>query len=459
MLDDLFQGGAPRHTAHCALLTPEHQQGWRVPLRDREAQAHYKSTGYGAVQTKLDAAEAELGGLEHAVVLTSHEALMGANLSAFRGWYFCIDEAPNAVQSGQIKLRTTQSREFFQRAFDLTPLPSGTWSEVRPKTDRHRWKELAEDDLLKPFSNFLKHAHRPTGVYARTSNWSERDVPWIAAWLPDTLDGLAANPVRIAGASYLTSLGGLVAQRVGNASFIPIQVAMDRAKQPIVRLHYFTQGHQGSTALWQRTEGRKFIVLLTDFLAKHASNLGFWSANDVVRVLMDHRAPGVQTSIRVAGLNEYDSLESCACIYSAKSMDADEAILDLFPITKAEIRAAREDEDILQYVMRGAIRRGDFDGDYDVYLYNRWQAERLEDQLRSSGIGKVITLVPEEAGFMDAADPWHNSTEGSAQKVMGASGKLITTKSAKRAEQRAAKRGDVPPGKRGPKPKKPSELV
>ncbi|WP_206749931.1 hypothetical protein, partial [Salmonella enterica] len=38
-------------------------------------------------------------------------------------------------------------------------------------------------------------------------------------------------------------------------------------------------------------------------------------------------------------------------------------------ITDAQIERAREEEDVLQFVMRGAIRKRDFGGDYDIYLY------------------------------------------------------------------------------------------
>lgn len=417
------------------------------------AEAHSRSAGSGAVEDKLEAARLKGAAAPHIVVLTSHEALMGSDFSDFKDWFFCIDEAPNAVQSGVIRLRTHESREFFRTTFSLSPLESGVWSEVRPTADRYRWRELADDDLLKPFAAFKKHAHRATGVYVKTTNWSEQEVLWAAAWLPDVLEGVATSPIRIAGATYMTSLGGLAAQRVGNATFVAKPVSITNSGQPTVHIHYFTEGHHGSTALWARSDGRAFIVALTDYLAKQAPKLGFWSGNDVIRVLMDHRAPGVQTDIKVAGLNEYAAMQSCACIYSAKPTKADRAILDLFPITADEIRAAREDEDILQYVMRGAIRRPDFAGEYHVYLYNRSQAERLQAQLQNSRIGKSITLVPEvNAGFMDAADPRPRPV-AEAPRSMGTSGKLIKPKSVARAKQRAAKRGDEPPKKRGPKSK------
>ena len=107
----------------------------------------------------------------------------------------------------------------------------------------------------------------------------------------------------------------------------------------------------------------------------------------------------------MAGLNEYRDQTSCAYIYSSKPTKDDEPIMELFGLTADEIRVAREDEDVLQFAMRGAIRNADFGGDYDIYLYRKRQAETLVAQLSASGVGQSVVLVPVPGvGIMDV-DP------------------------------------------------------
>jgi hypothetical protein len=108
---------------------------------------------------------------------------------------------------------------------------------------------------------------------------------------------------------------------------------------------------------------------------------------------------------KLAGTNTLIDQTSCALVYSNKAQDADAAILDVFDLTRAEIEQARELEDLFQFVMRGAIRRPDFGGEYNVYLYDRTQALALEQYLRKHRITDDVTLVGiHEAGILDEAD-------------------------------------------------------
>jgi hypothetical protein len=404
----------------------------------RVFEAHYKSGGGGSVDEKLKLAREKVAELKltRAAILTTHESLMGNDLSDFDQWHFRIDEAPNAVQSGKHSVTSAHTRKMLGEMFDLAPMRGG-WSEVSPKYDRHRWREIAADDALKGFSEFIKHASRMTGAFVNVTDWQEKKFAWCAAWTPNLLEPFAAS-VKVAGASYSTSIGALIAERHAKINFVPVPLKRDRVGNPTVHIHYFTEGHAGSSALWEQSPGRGFIVKLCDRLAAKEPNLGFWSGNEEVQMLMDHRVHGGPIPPKIAGINEYDDRTSCALIYSAKPKDQDEPVRTLFQITDEEIRRAREDEDILQFVMRGALRKPDFDGEYNVYLYNKQQAERLAQQLGAGGFTKV-TLVPEDAGFMDTPDPRPRvaAAKTPAQAtVIGARGNPIQPKSQKRAEQR-----------------------
>jgi hypothetical protein len=97
---------------------------------------------------------------------------------------------------------------------------------------------------------------------------------------------------------------------------------------------------------------------------------------------------------------------SCLFIYSNKAQEADTAILDLLGLDRGAIRQTREYEDLWQFVMRGIVRRPDYGGDYDVYVYDLAQAESLKGYLVATGITDSVELVPvHEAGIMDSKPP------------------------------------------------------
>ena len=77
----------------------------------------------------------------------------------------------------------------------------------------------------------------------------------------------------------------------------------------------------------------------------------------------------------------------------------------LFGVTKEEVRASREDEDIKQFVMRGALRRAEFAGECHVNLYDRRQAEMLRDYLLANGIADEAVVEYVEVGIGGIAKP------------------------------------------------------
>ena len=398
--------------------------------------AHAKAKGrQGTVQSQLDedAQRAETARIAHTVVLTTHESLVGCDLRAFQGWHFRIDEAPSAVQSG--KITTTINRQFFDSRYDLSPVGKDGWSEVHPLGAADRFTDIARDDGAKGYAAFLKHADR-SRAFVNVRDWKAKQFDWCSIWSPDFLEGIAAS-VTIAGASYMTSIGALVA--AGRVEFIPRPVPATRTGQPVIAIHYFTRGHSGTSTLWARSEGRAFIVKLCDYLAQHEPELGFWSGNAEVQKLMDHRVHGGPIPPKAAGLNALDEHISCAFIYSGKPTPDDEPLKGLLNITEDQIRVAREDEDVLQFVMRGAARKRHYAGPYSIYLYSLDQAERLRDQLSASGIGEPVELVAvNDAGFMDEPLP-KGIRRPKAERVTSPSGKRIKASSAKQTERRHKK--------------------
>lgn len=415
-------------------------------------EAHSEMPRSIVVQERLDAAHKQVSesGRRHAFVLTTHASLMNRDMSGFTGWHFRIDEAPATIQNGVE--RSPLVRDYLAKNFSLVPVGDESWSEVNltnPKAARS-WRE--GDGLSKAQVELLNSASRPAGLFVNVRDWGGKSFQWVSVWSPHVLEGLAAS-VKIAGASYLTSIGAIVSQQ--KVEFAERKIPMRRTGMPTIRVHYFTEGHEGSTALWKTSLGRSFIVKLCDYLVANEPLLGFWSANDPVAQLLEHRVPGIQVKPKVAGQNEYRDLTRCAFIYSARPTPDDAPLKALFGITDEQIQIARQDEDVLQFVMRGAVRMADYAGPYDIYLYSRSQAERLEAQLVGSGVGNVKLVPVEAAGFMNAWGPSGQPVAEKPDKVRSKTGRLISSKSAQtttRRHKKAAAQGRTP-GKVG-RPKK-----
>ena len=422
-----------------------------MPASADVIEAHSKSPGKAVVQKKLQAAQQRVAdtGSRHTIVLTTHASLMGCDMSGFQGWHFRIDEAPPAVQSGVEK--SPLVRSYLEKHFALNPA-TGPWSRV-DEIDAMAARTWREDDgLSKGQAELLNHASRSAGLFVKAPDWTSKKFEWVSVWSPHILDGIAAS-VTIAGAAYLTSIGGLIAKN--KVEFRERVFPMPRTGTPTIRIHFFTEGHEGSTKLWSESPGRSFVVKLCDYLVEHEPDLGFWAANGPVANLLEWRVHGTQISPKAAGQNEYRNLTSCALIYSALPTPNDAPLKELFDITDEQIRIARQDEDVLQFVMRGAVRNAGYGGDYAVYLYSRSQAERLRDQLTASGVGVVELHPVDAAGIMDAKRPAGSRVVEKPDRVPSRSGRLVKAASARktaRRHQKAQATGRIP-GKVGRPPR------
>jgi hypothetical protein len=212
--------------------------------------------------------------------------------------------------------------------------------------------------------------------------------------------------VKIASSGYFSSLCHIATERfyAGQIEYEAENVRSARTGQPMVRVHYYTRSHRGSTSYWKEGEGELCLEKVGRHLAG-VQALGFWSANGLVQERFGLLLQGKRISPRQAGTNSYRHSTSCAVIYSNKSQSADEPILKVFGLTKDEIARAREIEDIQQFVMRGAIRSPEFGGEYDIYLYDLYQAEAVRDFLTKGGFANVRLEPVEEAGIMDVERP------------------------------------------------------
>lgn len=362
---------------------------------------HAKTGGKGKVEERLEFARSEIvrEGHRHAVILTTHDAIMGSDLSAFTGWHARIDEAPAAVQAGSFNI--SEVRAALKERFDIYSRPNHEWASLTLKGNKPSWNKLGQSLGAKELGEFYKQAANPMRVFVRTPDWDAKDdIDWFSMWSPLELAGLAS--VQIAGSSYTSSVGYLGAKALFDdlLEFDERDVPVVRTHQPSINIHYFTDSHRGSTTFWGTSDGRLQIKQVCDHLAKTLPKVSFWSGNTVVQHLMEHRLKGELIAASAAGLNKHRMKQHCAIIFSGKATNADKGMMAVFGLTKEDIECAREGELIAQFAMRGAIRNLEFDGAYDIYVYEKVQADRLKAHFDKLLFTNIELAPVDEAGLM-----------------------------------------------------------
>ncbi|WP_368518101.1 hypothetical protein [Rhizobium sp.] len=342
----------------------------------------------------------------HVGAFITHEGLLGADPRAFEDWHIRIDETPNGIASGVLKI--PHSVDLLRANYDLEPMTGSGWSRVVPRDRSLNWSHLSRDDFGMKLANFHTLASRPRGVIIGLDDWDDaRDqggVEWLSIWTPAELTGCAS--VTLTGAGYFDSL----AYRVTEACFgdqvghirTPARNSR-RTGQPNVRIHYFTETHPGTTTYWSTSQGRWCLVQVCDWLVKNVRDLGFFSGNEVIQMLFEHRVRGQIVKPKLAGLNALRDHRSCAFIYSSKAVSEDKPLKSVFGLDDDDIVAARETEDIIQFVFRGAIRNPNYDGPYDIYLYHRHQAEAVAAAMLKYSIFDVDIISIPDSPIMETS--------------------------------------------------------
>jgi hypothetical protein len=358
----------------------------------------------------------------------SHETFSSLDVSLIEGWQVGIDEnLDNAVMSGCFSAAATWS--LLDRHYGLDPLRDGRTWEVRPRDGVATLKrsEITKD-VAQGLIDFHKCCNNPNrAVFIDIGDWKDarragRQVRWWSVWTPMTLEKCAS--VTIAAAGYFDSLPYHAARWLhGDAiTFIEGKVGFDVVRaNPSVRVHYFTQGHVGSTDWWACDQGNACLVAVSIYI-EGIGGVGFYSSNKATRDVFRNRFPGQRCDPKMAGTNELIHHTSCLYVYSNKAQDSDAAILDLLGLDRDAIRHTREFEDMRQFVMRGIIRRPEYDGDYDIYVYDLAQADDLKRYLCEVGISDRVELVPvHEAGVMDVVRPASQRVSASPKRPANAS--------------------------------------
>ena len=365
----------------------------------------YSRSGTGPTARRLtdERKKIEDSGIEHAVIITTHATLMDHGLEGFDGWHARIDEAPAATQAGRFNISLMNRRDLEDR-FELITRPGDEWSVVRSKLQKPNFQKVAGDVAASQIAEFFKQAGQPDRVFVKAQSWDQTDdIRWFSMWTPLSLRHFSS--VQIAGSSYTKSIGYLTAKAL-YADILHAterEIAPPRTKQPAITIHYFTRGHEGTTTYWKSHEGLRTLAPVEDYLVANLPADAFWSGNGIVETVMFGRMKATFINPLVAGLNKHRGATACAMIFSSKATDEDQPLMDVFDLSKEDIRRAREDEAIAQFVMRGAIRNLDSGGAYNIYLYSEKQADLLRDRLLGIGFTTVALSPLDGVGIMDVA--------------------------------------------------------
>ncbi len=359
----------------------------------------------------------EYSSLPHVILVITHEALMQTDFTCVEGgqWHMRIDEVPSAAVAGEFRIPS--SARFFEASYALSASEEAGWHRVSLAGNAPTMADVMADDLVKDLAAFHKRSKSPQGVFVDVVDWRDardrgRTVRWWSAWTPAELAPFATSVIAASG--FFHSITCLATRKWFGDEVEFVQrdfgaTAFRKASK--VRIRYFTHGHRGSTEWWfpkfskKHPDGKRCLAAVCRHL-EGVHDLGYWSGNAEVVNYFEGRLPGEQVRPKVAGSNQYRHLTSCAFIYSSKARPEDAILLSAFGLTRDEVERAREQEDIWQFVMRGAIRMAEFDGTYTVYLYDLWQAEVLARMLGETGISADVTLEPmKKAGILNVQRP------------------------------------------------------
>jgi hypothetical protein len=436
-----------------------------VTVRIEVVHAHQ---GRPDVPRRIADAAQRLSQEAHAILFVTHEALRSIDLSPFTQadapWHVRIDEIPDALASGTFK--APASAQYLASVYDLAPTATEGWWRATLKPDAPAPAALMADTHLRDLVAFDKRArpHQGGGVLVNVGDWrdatvKDRTVQWYSAWTPACLDGFAS--VEMAGANFWTSLCGLASQRLNAGQVVYVEERLgagQRQGHPTVVLRYFTHGHAGSTKWWAEDAGNLCLNSVVRHLMT-VRDLGYYSGNECVTSYFKGWLPhAVAVRPKQAGTNALIHHTSCAFIYSNKAQDADDPIRVALGFTADEIQRARETEDVIQFVMRGAVRDPAFTGTYTVYLYDRTQADAMADYLRANGVTDDVRIEGvEEAGILDAQRPASRREKAALEAEAGSFAEREQArrdadkkrKRSKRAEQKAVKEANGTLPKRG----------
>lgn len=380
--------------------------------RGEEEQVAYDAQAN--VRRQIAAAPKDFALLEHVILLVTHEGLKQSDLRGFSGWTLFIDEVPEVWDTAT--LTTPSLSANFAANYRLLPTDDANWRRVEARVNAITTADLTHDDVMAPFALFHKRV-TGQGVFTDLSDWkdmADRNRPWTwwSLWSP--LELSAFDEVTILGNSFFESITYLLwRERFGDeVTFEPFTVARNAvpSKPKTVTIRYAAR-HVAGTYFWTKSapdggqSGAECVTAWGRWIAASTDENHLWTCNNALKSMLAHVGiKGHQVTPKIAGSNAYRTITTCSVIYSAKSNPKESKVLSLLGITPEWVQRAREFEDLIQFVLRTALRDPDYEGMVTVNVYDQTQADFLAAYL-AKVFGFTVTTEYVDIGIGDVVKP------------------------------------------------------
>lgn len=352
---------------------------------------------------------------QHVVVFVTHEGLMSAEMSAYNEWSIYIDETPNSIKSGELIISAIAP--YLSSIIELEQISTSDWAFGKLTVSAPLQEDVSADTCMRQIAELFKFLRTQRVVCFRATDFNDfagenQALDWFSLWDFEQLSMFRSITVSAAGFDE----SFIYRAMAGSIKLTRVQVGTVRAVKPQVQIHYFTSGHRGSTSYWKSPKGKNCLLAVANYLKSGAIADCYWSANDVILSSLGNNMPGLQVSPKQEGSNKLTAYTTAVMIYSAKTQPgSDKALCELLDISEQDVEKARELEDIKQFVMRGKIRDQTFDGVYSIYVYDKFQADVLEEYINRWDIGVASAIPVDAAGIMNIQRPQRKSSVGSGQ--------------------------------------------
>jgi hypothetical protein len=225
-------------------------------------------------------------------------------------------------------------------------------------------------------------------------------MSWYSVWSPKELTTFDA--VFMLGNALMNSLTARLWRRHWpEMQWVAMEAPVRAFKPRRVKITYFAEGHTASRKLFGADKGKENLQQIARFLKDRG--LGeqmIWTCNRPDRTVL-RDMPGEWLTPKKAGSNGYSERMYVAAIYTAKLDDSLRLVLERLGLRGQDHIETAEYETILQFVCRGSIREPDDQSDFQIYVYDRRQADYLLAYFRDHASDYVLwpEIVLENLGF------------------------------------------------------------
>lgn len=352
----------------------------------------------------------------HVIIITTHEALKGADLSAFegRGWQVVIDETISLWDSTD--MQTTTLLPWLKDHYALEPTADEGIYRIAPTTDETA-RDLALDTGGKVFAVMHQRALSDrTVVITDVADWDDLADRKNSKWTWHSCYDLSTLGVF----DRVTMLANALTQSVTyemahtispNVEWVDLKrETVQRYADRKVIIHYYAVAHQARRTIFGDTQGKAFLrAVAADIDARVGAKPHIWMCNDADGGCMRVNASaiaGMRLTPRQNGIDKFgDDYHHASMIFTAKVAPKEEPIMEALGVSWDAVVASRELEVLVQFATRTSLRRAHSTETVHLTVYDEVQARHLEKYLISTGYCEVeMQLHMLRVGDVDMAN-------------------------------------------------------